>query len=220
MGAWRTLSVMTTSAPRVLVVQAHPDPASFHAALADAYAAGASTAAAVEQISLAELDFDPVRRGGFQHPQELEPDLLRVRAAMEAADHVTWVFPTWWAGPPAQLKGLVDRAFTPGWAFRYDKGQTLPTGLLRGRSSRIVTAMDSPSWWYALAHRRSIHASFGTATLTFVGFAPVRATTIYGQRDLDAAACERAVERVRRDGERDAQKLAGRKRSPALLPAA
>ncbi|MGK3963877.1 hypothetical protein WMF38_06825 [Sorangium sp. So ce118] len=54
-------------------------------------------------------------------------------------------------------------------------------GLLAGRSARVVTTMDSPSWWYRFWHRRSVHASFVNATLRFVGFGPVRETTYFNQ---------------------------------------
>lgn len=181
-----------------LVLLGHADPAAFNARLARAYADGLRASGAhVELLSLAELSFDPVLRQGFAREQPLEPDLVRVRAAIERADHLAWFFPTYWASPPAIVRGLVDRLFLPGWAFRFEKGASesgsLPTGLLAGRSARVVTTMDSPGWWYALAHHRAIHGSFVTGTLSFVGLAPIRTTTIHGTRALDAEARERHV---------------------------
>lgn len=191
-----------------LIVLAHHD-TSFHAALAEAYAEGARTAGRVQLLRVPELVFDPVLRAGFAGEQELEPDLLRFRAAIEAADHVAWVFPTWWAGPPAGLKALIDRTFLPGWAFRYGRGP-LPTGLLAGRSSRVLLGMDSPRWWYRFAHGRAVHRAFGTATLRFVGFAPVRFTTFHSLRTSTERRRARHLERARRLGERDARRAPAR----------
>jgi putative NADPH-quinone reductase len=142
----------------------------------------------VETIELASLAFDPVLRVGHEAEQPLEPDLVRVKHAIERAQHVAWAFPTYWAAPPAVVRGLVDRLFLPGWAFRYREGNALPEGLLRGRSARVIATMDSPSWWYALAHRRSLQATMGTATLAFCGVRPVRFSVVHRVRELNEAA--------------------------------
>lgn len=63
---------------------------------------------------------------------------------------MTWVFPTWWVGMPAVMKALVDRLLAPQWAFRFDEGKALPTGLMAGKSTRYVTTMASPNLWYRL----------------------------------------------------------------------
>lgn len=168
-----------------LVLLGHADPGSFNAALAGAYdralreAGGSSTL-----VALSSLSFDPVLRHGFAGEQPLEPDLLRLRALFEAADHIAWVFPTYWASPPAIVRAVVDRLFLPGWAFRYEPNRALPTQLLAGRSGRVITTMDSPSWWYSVWHHRAIHGAFVNGTLRFVGFDPVKATPIYRTRAL------------------------------------
>lgn len=201
-----------------LVLLGHADPTSWNARLAIRYAvAFRKGGGAADVVTLSELAFDPVLRHGYAREQKLEPDLLRLRDGFERASHVTWVFPTYWGAPPAIVKGLVDRLFLPGWAFRFGK-KALPDGLLSGRSARVITTMDSPSWWYSMAHHRAIHASFGRATLSFVGFAPVRFTTIYQARTLDQSARERIERDVSRDAMADAAR-AGARPAPRELPA-
>ncbi|MCB9616564.1 MAG: NAD(P)H-dependent oxidoreductase [Sandaracinus sp.] len=191
----------------------HTDPRSFNHTLATAYAEGMRDAGfTVDFFTLSELDFDPVLRVGHEHDQTLEPDLLRVKASIERARHLAFVFPTYWASPPAIVRGLVDRLFLPGWAFRFD-GSALPTGLLKGRSARVIATMDSPSWWYALAYRRSLHATMGGATLRFCGIRPTRFTTVHAVRTLDASAREAWAKRVRGIGRADV-------RLPKALPSA
>jgi NAD(P)H dehydrogenase (quinone) len=198
---------------RALLIFGHADTDTFNDRLARAYAGGyAEGGGAAERLDLAALRFDPVLRTGHRAEQALEPDLLRARAAIERADHLVWVFPTYWASQPAVVRGFVDRVFLPGWAFRYE-GAALPTGLLRGRSSRVISTMDSPWWWYALALQRPTHRAFGAATLSFCGLDPVRFTTVHKVRELDEAARARWCARVRREAHDDAR------RTPARLPA-
>ena len=166
-----------------LVILGHPTPQSLSDALGDAYASGlARGGAIVERLALRDLTFDPHLRAGFSGTQKLEPDLQTAQRAIERADSVSWFFPTWWGGPPALVKGFIDRAFLPGWAFSYHKGGALPETLLAGRSARVVTTMDSPAFWYRLWHRSSLHTSFVNATLRFVGFGPVRTSTFFEQK--------------------------------------
>lgn len=172
---------------RALMLFGHPEPDSFNGQLAAHYCAGYRAAGgAIDRIDLAELEFDPVMRGGYRTSQPLEPDLERLRAAIERADRLVWVFPTWWAAPPAFVRAVVERVFVPGWAFRYEPGRALPRGLLAGRSARVIVTMDAPGWWYTAVNQRAIHRSFGTATLSFCGLAPVSFTTIHGVRKMDS----------------------------------
>lgn len=194
--------------PNALVLLGHADSSSFNAALAEAYAAAFGAA---ELVRLGDLKFDPVLRHGHREPQPLEPDLVALRDAFEAADHVAWFFPTYWASPPAVVRAVVDRLFLPDWAFRYEKGKPLPRGLLAGRSARVVTTMDSPGFWYALSHNRAIHGAFVSGTLRFVGFAPVRTRTIYRLRDLDGAARQALLREMTTLGQRDREEAARRR---------
>ncbi|PCC67723.1 Putative NADPH-quinone reductase (modulator of drug activity B) [Nannocystis exedens] len=182
---------------RALILLGHADPASFNAAVARAYQAGFRIAGGeAEIVTLSDLRFDPVLRRGFRGDQALEPDLVALRARIEAAAHLVWVFPTWWVSPPAVVRALVDRLFLPDWAFAYRPGKALPEGLLAGRSARVLTTMDSPSWWYALWHYRALHGSFVNGTLRFVGLAPVKLSALFATRTRTAAQRQRWLAEV------------------------
>jgi NAD(P)H dehydrogenase (quinone) len=198
------------------LVTSHPDPKSFSRALANAYARGAMGAGVtVRQFDATELRFDLVLRGAHTSPMHDEPDLARLREAIDASVHVAWFFPTWWAGLPAALKGLVDRLFLPKVSFRYEGG--LPRGLLKGRSSRYVATMDSPALWYWLAHHDPLGGSFGRGTLQFVGFGPVQRTLVFGVRSLSEAARAAWLQRLETCGANDARRLLARQ-AAARLP--
>lgn len=196
------------------LVTSHPDPQSFSRSLANAYARGAtSRGLTVRQFDATELRFDPVLRGAHTSPMNDEPDLSRLRAAVDESAHVAWFFPTWWAGLPAALKGVVDRLFLPKVSFVYEGG--LPRGLLKGRSSRYLATMDSPALWYWLAHQDALGGSFGRGTLQFVGFGPVQRTLVHSVRTLSEDARASWLVRVENLGAMDATKVLQRQANGA-----
>lgn len=199
------------SMQRILLVIGHPDCSRYSHALAERYATGArASGASVEILDLADLSFDP---NLASYDQPLERDLERASEAILAAEHLAFFFPMWWAGPPALMKGFIDRVFLPDFAFRYPPGRTsIPEGLLRGRSARVVVTMDSPSWYYRLARRRSLHHAFSGGTLKFCGIGPIRETTVTSLRALSEPKRLRWLDRLEAQGARDARRLAPRAR--------
>ena len=180
----------------ILVISAHPSKGSFNTQIAQELTrAMQKEGFSVHLLSLIELDFDPILRSGFSGKQELEPDLLEARRLFESAVHIVWVYPTWWGQWPALLKGFIDRVFLPGWAFK-NKGGALPEGLLKGRSARIVSTMDSPWWWYRLAHGRAGHRSLENATLNYVGIKDVTESTLYRTKERSDEQRQRWLKKV------------------------
>lgn len=139
---------------RILVLLGHTDPQSFCAALAANFSAAAQGAGhQVRRFGLDQAHFDPLLRAGYRQPQALEPDLERLRAELLWAEHLVIVFPLWWGGLPAALKGLFDRLLLPGFAFRYISGKARPEPLLTGRTAELMVTMDTPPWYYRLVDR-------------------------------------------------------------------
>jgi putative NADPH-quinone reductase len=64
--------------------------------------------------------------------------------AIKWSEHIVWVFPTWWLGIPALMKGFIDRAFVPGFGFKYKKDSIFWNKLLKGKSSSLIITMDAP----------------------------------------------------------------------------
>ena len=121
-------------AQRILVILGHPSADSLSAALAQSYKEGAQAAGAqVRLLDLGALAFDPILRAGYRGEQALEPDLQAAQAQITWAEHLVWVYPTWWGAMPALLKGFIDRVFLPGFAFKYRQGSSLWDRLLAGR---------------------------------------------------------------------------------------
>ena len=97
---------------RIFLLLGHPDASGMCGAFADAYEASAQEAGhEVIRMNIGEMQFDPILHKGYRAIQELEPDLKRFQEAVQAADHFVVVYPVWWVGMPAILKGLFDRAW-------------------------------------------------------------------------------------------------------------
>lgn len=54
------------------------------------------------------------------------------------ADRIIFIYPIWWTGMPSIMKGYIDRVFSYGFAYRYDKG--IQKGLLTGKSTIIINS--------------------------------------------------------------------------------
>jgi NAD(P)H dehydrogenase (quinone) len=130
----------------VLFVYAHPEPSSFTGALKDAGVAALRQAGhAVEVSDLYAEKFDPVagrhdfltvanaeqfhyqtEQAHAHETQRFASDLVREQQRFLKADLVVWLFPIWWGGMPAILKGWFDRVLAFGFAYadgrRYDSG--------------------------------------------------------------------------------------------------
>src|SRR5690606_40075839 len=82
---------------KVAIIVGHPRADSYCAALADRYIQGARDAGAqVHYIRLMDLDFERDVLTPKPEAQHLEPDVLRAQEWIRWADHLVFVFPTWW----------------------------------------------------------------------------------------------------------------------------
>jgi putative NADPH-quinone reductase len=58
------------------------------------------------------------------------------------------IFPTWWYGMPAILKGYFDRVWLPGIAFGFTEDRMIETSQLEHITRfAVVTTYGSPWWW-------------------------------------------------------------------------
>ena len=132
----------------ILVILGHPDSNSFCGSLSETYINSAKASGSeVREIKLGELSFDPVLWNGYNEIQELEPDLIKAQELIQWSNHIVFVYPNWWGGMPALMKGFIDRTFLPGFAFKY-RGGNLPDKLLSGRTAHLMVTMDTPPWYY------------------------------------------------------------------------
>lgn len=164
-----------------LVVYCHPVEGSFCSAMRDAAVSGLQTAGhTVHVIDLAADHFDPVMSRNewdtyMQGHGQVPPGLQRYVDLVTTAEIIVFVYPTWWGGLPAQLKGWLERVMLPGIAFVFNERNKVRPGLQNIRRIHIVSTFGSP-WLYVrmvndngrriLARAFRLHTSWRTKVST------------------------------------------------------
>lgn len=141
---------------RTLVVYCHPCAESFSAALRDAALATLKAGGhEVRLIDLYEQGFDPVMDARERRTYHDEGDNeVPVRAHL---DDILWcegllfVYPTWWYGLPAMLKGWLDRVWIPHVTFTMPSDdQPIRSNMRHIRKLGVVTTCGATWWWSKL----------------------------------------------------------------------
>lgn len=188
---------------KILVIIGHPRPDSLCHALAEEYIQGAREAGAqLRRLDIRELTFSRDVENQVMRQQRTEPDIDRARHLLDWAQHVVFIYPTWWGTMPSLLKGFLDRVLLPGFAFRHAENAFGYEGLLKGRSAHLMTTMDTPPLVYRLVYRAAGYHVMRRATLNFCGIAPVRITPFGSVLQSDAGLRNRWLERARQEGQR------------------
>ncbi len=191
---------------RILVILAHPKSDSFNAAVCAALCGGLR--AAGHEIDIADLyaeRFDPVLQA-----DELEAD-GRIRSREDAAgyqrrilraDALALVFPVWWFGLPAILKGFVDRVLREGFAFTFEPGGKVH-GLLPHQKALVIgTAGASAAVYRLFRFGRPLRKTLGEWTLKMCGVREVKHVLLHDVANASASGRESYLRKVRRLGQR------------------
>ncbi len=129
-----------------VIVYAHPNPKSFSASIRDhihdlsrdlgnsviirdLYAMGFNPV-------LSSRDFEAIQKGLTPKDIKAEQDII------SKADLITVIFPLWWTGYPAILKGWIDRVLQHGFAFKYSRDNGA-TPLLTDKKIQLITTMGA-----------------------------------------------------------------------------
>jgi NAD(P)H dehydrogenase (quinone) len=154
---------------RVLVVYCHPCPNSFNAAVRDtALETLVDQGHEVHLLDLYSMGFDPVMRADEWNRYgdekiNLEPVQDRTRELLWA-QAVVFIYPTWWYGLPAMLKGWLERVLVPGFAFEMPTAERGPRPKLRHIRKVVVMttcgATPMMSWIMGQPGRRTLLRGF------------------------------------------------------------
>lgn len=164
---------------RALVVYCHPKDGSFNAAIRDLVLAKLEAAGA--EIRLSDLygrGFDPILPACeldmyLDCPANVAP-VARDVDNLRWADTLIFVYPTWWYGLPAMLKGWLDRVLLPDVAFLMPDAENadIRPGLTNIERLAVFTTCGASRW-----------------LTTMVG-APGRRTLTRGVRLICAKGCK------------------------------
>lgn len=163
----------------ISIIVGHPQQTTFCEALAEAYRRGAESGGhTVSVFKLAEMNFEPILRGGYRTEQPLEPDLQAAYDALAASDHWVWIFPLWCGDMPAILKGFIERILQPDLIRRQGTENAMNWRIFENKSARIITTMGMPvtiyRFWYGAHAIKLLKRNI----LQFIGIKPVHETLI------------------------------------------
>lgn len=141
---------------RTLVVYCHPNRDSFVSAALDATLDGLRDGG--HELRVTDLyagGFDPVFSAEdlahHRTPDGKRDDVAAHAENLRWCEQLVLVYPTWWAGQPAMLKGWIDRVFVNGVAWTLPEGKRRIRPLLRNiRRITVVTTHGSSKFVNAL----------------------------------------------------------------------
>ena len=129
-----------------LVVDAHPNIASFNHAIKDTLVRVLKEKGQDVRVrDLYALHFDPVLKADdfqFFLAGKVPGDIAIEQDHVRWADQLTFLYPIWWSRMPSIAEGYIDRVFSKG--FAYDETATGPVGLLPGKKVFIINTLGAP----------------------------------------------------------------------------
>ncbi len=186
---------------RFLVVIAHPVPDAFvRAAGVLAVESLRSGGYEVDVIDLDADGFDPVL-GAVEWASRHEgvpASLARSVDALRWATDLVLVYPTWFGGFPAMLKGWFDRVWGKGVAWDLRPGSTIPKPLLRNITRIwVVTSHGSSKVMNMAQGEAGRQFVLRTMRLTCARFCRVRWVAFYGNDSATKSDHLQYLDRVR-----------------------
>jgi NAD(P)H dehydrogenase (quinone) len=188
---------------RVLVVHCHPDPASLVSAAKDRVVAGLARGGHETRFTDLYADgFEP-RMSSEERRSHAEPgvvpELQRYADDLAWAEALVLVYPTWWSGQPAMLKGWIDRVWVSGVAWELPEGANILRPLLTNiRRIVVVTTHGSPKYMNALEGETGKRVAFRAIRAMCSKRTRTTWCAIYGLDRADAAERHAWLDRVER----------------------
>jgi NAD(P)H dehydrogenase (quinone) len=139
-----------------LLIIANPNPEGFSHAIAQRARTGLETAG--HQVTVRDLYAENFRAAMSadehaayhgDHPA-IDPLVQDHITDLERAEILILVYPTWWSGVPAILKGWFERVMLPGVGFVFDDRHKVKPGLTQVRRLVGISTYGSP-WAYVKA---------------------------------------------------------------------
>lgn len=186
-----------------LVVSCHPLPGSLcHHLAAHIVSRLQAEGRHVEHIDLYDSGFDPrltvAERRSYYDGAYDDHLVQRHIALLQQAQILILVFPTWWFGFPAVLKGWFDRVWAPG--FAYDHADDL--GPIRPRLKNLrhvlaVTTLGAPWFVDVLLLRRPLRRVLKWALIgTCARQAKFRMLSLYKAENIAPSRLQHFISRI------------------------
>lgn len=184
-----------------LIIYCHPNPDSFNNAIVDAFIGSLKTEGhEVVVRDLYAMRFDPVLKASdFEALREgnTPTDIKTEQEHVKWADAFTMVYPIWWTGLPALIKGYIDRVFSYGFAYAYGENGDI-NKLLSGKKGLIINTHGTPSEIYSRTGMYDgLKMTSDTGIYEFCGIKPVGHIFFGSVPQIDDHARKQMLEEVK-----------------------
>ncbi|MEI7025016.1 NAD(P)H-dependent oxidoreductase [Paenibacillus sp. y28] len=182
-----------------LVVYAHPHADSFnHAILETTVNALKAKGHEVNVRDLYALNFQPVLKAedtAAMRAGQTPADIQAEQDLISKADVITFIYPIWWTGMPAILKGYVDRVFSYG--FAYASSDEGIVKLLTGKKGLMINTHGTPKEIYdQIGMTAGLKITTDTGIFEFTGIEPVEHLLFGSVPYVDDAARKEMLKQV------------------------
>ena len=174
---------------KVYVIYTHPNPESFNRAVLERLVSGLEDAG--HEVMVSDLYGDGFScaltkddLAGLASGRVAE-DVRAYQEKVSGADALAFVFPVWWFGPPALLKGWFDRVFSKGFAYDFGPKGLIP--MLKIKKALVIsTAGGMEDMYKNLGFSDAMNKVLINGTLQFVGIWNVSWRVFHNVVDCDA----------------------------------
>lgn len=163
---------------KTTIILSHPWHGSFNKAIMDSVVNQLEQAKkAYQVIDLNKVAFNPVLEEKdlalFSKGETTDPMVQKYQHMLMETDELVFIFPVWWFGIPAILKGFFDKVMLKD--FAYIEGKTGLKGLLTHiKRTTVITTSELPTWYLILFSGNPIKGTFIRSTLRGIGLKKVK----------------------------------------------
>jgi NAD(P)H dehydrogenase (quinone) len=195
----------------LLTVFAHPFTDKYPATVMNAFHEPFRSAGhSIDVLDLHSEGFDP-RFSEADHAHfwggPIPVEIAAMHCRVEKSDRLAFVFPVYWWGMPAMMKGWIERVFTGGWAYQFgkgveDRGKEPPASLLRNIPTTLIGIGGSSKRTYEkYGYAEAMQTQIDVGTFAYCGITDVRSDLIYDvEGHHNASIREEGLERAREIG--------------------
>lgn len=146
-----TLPSSTDTTTHTTVLFAHPWEGSFNGAILSTVCDALDLQQrAYKVIDLNKDGFSPIltvdELALFSKGEHKDQLVKTYQELLLGTDELIIIFPIWWYGPPAILKGFFDKVMLPTFAYT-EKGSILHGQLQHIKRTTVVTTAEVPTWY-------------------------------------------------------------------------
>lgn len=189
---------------QLLTVFSHPFRDKYPSAVMEAFHGPfLSSGYTIDILDLHREQFDP-RFTEADHAHfwggPLSPDIANMHRRVEKADRLAFLYPVYWWGMPAMMKGWIERVFTGGWAYQFgkgveDRGKKPLKSLLGNVPTTLIGIAGSTKRTYEkYGYAEAMKTQIDVGTFAYCGITDVESYLIYDiEGDHNAPAREEGL---------------------------